>query len=93
MPTEVIDLLAHMNLAQAVFLALMLFGSAAAVWLIAIDYEQLVDRVRRSAAFELAALRWFQARDRARLALVAALLIAVAHLDTSSPISKKGTAR
>ena len=93
MPTEVIDALADLSVERAIFLALMLFGSSAAVWLIAIDYEQLVDRVRRSAAFELAALRWFQARDWARLALVAFLLIAVAHLDTSSPISKKGAAR
>lgn len=37
MPTEVVALLAHMSVARAVSLALLLFGSSAAVWFLAID--------------------------------------------------------
>lgn len=39
MPPEVIDLLAHMSAARAVSLALMLFGSSASVWLLAVDAD------------------------------------------------------
>ena len=37
MPTQVVDLLAHMSAARAISLALGLFGTAAFVWLIAVD--------------------------------------------------------
>ncbi|MFC8515542.1 hypothetical protein [Streptomyces sp. NPDC057257] len=99
MPNEVIDALAGLNVERAIFLALALFGSSAAVLLLALSEGPLLpehwvpERVRKSAAYELAALRWFQFRDRARLALVAALLICVARLDSSSPISRKGDVR
>lgn len=39
MPNEVVDLLAGMSAARAVCLALGLFGSAAFVWLLAVDVD------------------------------------------------------
>jgi hypothetical protein len=78
-----------------VFLAVGLFGASLVPFFLLMG-ARMPERLRggtRSEAFELAALRFFQARDRARIALVAALLIAAARLDSSSPISKKGGSR
>ncbi|NUS78438.1 MAG: hypothetical protein HOV70_19875 [Streptomyces sp.] len=62
-----------MSAEQAVCLALMVCGLPASVLLLALsDGPFIPERVRRSAAYELAALRVFQARDRALLALIAA---------------------
>jgi hypothetical protein len=73
MPTEVIDLLADMSAERAICLALMVCGAPAAVLLLALaEGPILPERVRKSAAYELAALRCFQARDRAHVVASAA---------------------
>lgn len=75
MPTEVIDLLADMSAERAICLALMVCGAPAAVLLLALSEGPILpERVRKSSPYEMAALRWFQARDRTHLALVAAWL-------------------
>lgn len=110
MPTEVIDLLAGLSVERAVFLALMLFGTPAAIVLYVantdLDLRTPVVRAAGTAhqaavhaghdlnrAICLLTLHTAQVRDRARIALVTALLLAVAHLDPTSPISKKGGTR
>lgn len=73
MPTEVIDLLADMSVERAICLALMVCGAPAAVLLLALSEGPILpERVRKSAAYELAALRWFQSRERAHLVLTSA---------------------
>ncbi|NUS26114.1 MAG: hypothetical protein HOV92_18085 [Streptomyces sp.] len=65
MPTEVVDLLAHMSVIRAVSLALGLFGTAALVWLLAVEIDYAAHwravaadarAVRAQAALTLAAL-------------------------------------
>lgn len=73
MPTEVIDLLADMSAERAVCLALMVCGAPAAALLLALSEGPLLpERVRKSAPYELAAVRWFQVCDRAHLVAGAA---------------------
>lgn len=101
MPTEVIDMLAGLTVERAVFLALMLFGTPAAVVLYVAnsDLDLRTPVVRAAGSVHQAAVhaghdvnRWLalalahaaQLRDRARLILIAGLLLAVAYLDTTS---------
>lgn len=82
MPTEVVSMLAGLSPEQAVCLALMVCGLPASVVLLALSEEPIVpERVRTSAAYELTALRVFQARDRALLVLVAAGLFVLRTCD------------
>lgn len=103
MPSEVIDALAGLNVAEAVFLAIGLFGSGATVIILLAGVDHLCPKPVHQAvvhaghdatrAYCLLVLRSKQARDRARIALVAGLLIAAARLDSSSPLSQKGARR
>jgi hypothetical protein len=92
MPTEVIDALAGLSVEQAVALATAVFSASLVPFFLLVDVQQFVpQRVRDAHLGEWAVLHAEKAVLQARIALVAALLIAVAHLD-SSPISKKGDA-
>lgn len=100
MPTEVIDALAGMNVEQAVFLAVGLFGTGAAVTLLLANAHHLCPQPVLQAAVHaghdlnravaLAALHASKAVLLARIWLVAALLVAVAYLDTT-PSRNGGT--
>lgn len=99
MPTEVVDLLADMSAGRAVRLALMVCGASAAVLLLALDEEPILpERLRKSAVVELAALRWFQARERVRLVLTAVVprgrdLVVTVLLFVARHIEPKGAGR
>lgn len=99
MPTTVIDMLAGLNVAEAVFLALMLFGSGAAVLLLLVDVA-LADFVPRRLLVSRPVVRLLVevvrakgsvriARDRTRRVLVAWLMALALHLETTAP--KDGT--
>lgn len=91
MPAEVVVLLADLSLERAVCLALMLCGLPASLLLLALSEGPLLPaRVRQSAAYELTALRVFQARDRAHLTLVTAGLIVLRVRDRSRDLLVKG---
>lgn len=71
MPPEVIDLLAHMSPARAIFLALGLFGSSAFVWLLAVEADY--------------ATAWRTAKDATREAWVQTALTTAALLILTIP--------
>lgn len=109
MPTSVIDLLAGLSVAEAVFLALMLFGSAACVWLLLVDVRvapdspvgRAVASVRQTAVHaghdlsRWAATAWLYAAKAVLLARVvlSALLLVVAAHLTPAASNSKGNAR
>lgn len=89
MPTSVVNTLADMSLADAVFLAVALFVAGGSVCLLLIDAKRLVPKSLRPLV-KRSGVRVALAAARARLAVVAWLL---RRLDSSTPAPQKGDAR
>jgi hypothetical protein len=90
----VITLLADLDALGAVCLAVTLFAASLVPFflLVGVRTPSLRD-VRRSAVVELAAVRWFQARDLLRDAVRDVRIALARRLDPNSPAPKRGAHR
>lgn len=89
-----ITFLADLNALGAVCLAITLFAASLVPFflLVGVKTPSLRD-LRRTAAVELAAVRWFQARDWSRDAVRDARIALARRLDPNSPAPKRGAHR
>lgn len=94
MPDSVIDMLADLNVASAVFLAVGVCAAFAVPYFLLVNVQQFVpQRLHDAELRERTVLAAQNTVDRSRLALVAALLVVAAYLDPTTASPKKGAHR